>query len=70
MHNDRLGCTCLAITAGLTVASGAFLDAAVMFGFPPYDYWVPCNVFVNVAGGGRVGPHGALYFGNGAGTGS
>jgi hypothetical protein len=57
------------ITGSLTVAPGAFLDAAVMFGFPPYDYGTPCNVFVKVSGGVRVGQHGALYFGNGAGTG-
>lgn len=57
------------ITGGLTVDSGAFLDAAVFFGFPPYDYGAPCNVFVNVSGGVRVGQGGALYFGNGAGTG-
>lgn len=57
------------ITGGLTVGPGAFLDAAVFFGFPPYDYGAPCNVFVNVSGGVRVGQGGALYFGNGAGTG-
>jgi hypothetical protein len=57
------------ITGALTVRPGAFLDAAVFFGFPPYDYGAPCNVFVKVSGGVRVGQHGALYFGNGAGTG-
>jgi hypothetical protein len=57
------------ITGGLTVGPGAFLDAAVFFGFPPYDYGAPCNVFVKVSGGVRVGPDAALYFGNGEGTG-
>lgn len=57
------------ITGGLTVGPGAFLDAAVFFGFPPYDYGAPCNVFVNVSGGIRIAQHGALYFGNGVGTG-
>lgn len=56
------------ITGGLTVESGAFLDAAVFFGFPPYDYGNLCNVFVNVSGGVRVQQDGALYFGNGPGT--
>jgi hypothetical protein len=57
------------IVGALTVAPGAFLDAAVFFGFPPYDYGEPCNVFVNVAGGVHVGANAALYFGNGPGTG-
>src|SRR5690242_1709478 len=30
------------IKGGLTVESGAFLDAAVFFGFPPYDYGSAC----------------------------
>src|SRR4029077_19490843 len=55
------------IMGSLTVGAGAFLDAAVFFGFPPYDYGAPCNVFVKVSGGVRVGQGGALYFGNGAG---
>lgn len=57
------------ITHGLTVGPDAFLDAAVFFGFPPYDYGIPCNVFVDVSGGVRVAPNGALYLGNGPGTG-
>jgi len=57
------------ITGGLTVEPGAFLDAAVFFGFPPYDYGSSCNVFVTVSGGIRVGANAALYFGNGPGTG-
>ena len=57
------------ITGSLTVGAGAFLDAAVFFGFPPYDYGAPCNVSLNVSGGVRVGQGGALYLGNGAGTG-
>jgi hypothetical protein len=52
------------ITGRLTVEPGAFLDAAVFFGFPPYNYGAPCNVFVNVSGGVRVGQHAALYLGN------
>lgn len=57
------------IHGGLTIESGAGLDAAVFFGFPPYDYGQPCNVFVHVAGGIRVGQNGVLYLGNGEGTG-
>lgn len=57
------------ISGALTVAPGAFLDAAVFFGFPPYDYGAPCSVFVNVSGGVRVGANAALYLGNGVGTG-
>lgn len=57
------------ITGGLTVKPGAFLDAAVFFGFPPYNYGVPCNVFVKVSGGVRVGQGAALYFGNSGDTG-
>jgi len=55
------------ITSGLTVATGAELDAAVFFGF--YSYGKSCSVFVTVSGGIRVGQHGVLYFGNGLGTG-
>jgi hypothetical protein len=57
------------IKGGLTVEPGAFLDAAVFFGFPPYDYGAACNVSVSVSGGVTVGQGAALYFGNGAGTG-
>src|SRR5215469_15134695 len=57
------------ITGGLTVEPGAFLDAAVFFGFPPYDYGTPCNVFVTVSGGIRVGQDAAFYFGNSSDTG-
>ena len=57
------------ITGDITVEPGAFLDAAVYFGFPPYSYGAPCNVFVTVSGGVRVGQGAALYFGNGPGTG-
>jgi hypothetical protein len=56
------------IRGGLSVAPGAELDAAVMFGFPPYTYGTFCNVFVNVSGGIQVGAGGVLYFGNGPGT--
>ena len=56
------------ITGGLTVEPGAFLDAAVAFGFPPYNYGAACNVFVTVSGGVRVGQNAAFYFGNGPGT--
>lgn len=57
------------IKGGLTVAPGAFLDAAVFFPFPPYDnYGIPCNVFVTVSGGIQVGEGSALYFGNGSDT--
>jgi hypothetical protein len=52
------------ITGGLIVEPGAFLDAAVFFGFPPYNYGQPCNVFVNVSGGVQIEQHAALYFGN------
>ena len=57
------------ITGRLTVEPGAFLDAAVFFGFPPYNYGAPCNVFVNVSAGVRIGQHAALYFGNSGDTG-
>jgi hypothetical protein len=57
------------ITGGLTIAPDAELDAAVFFGFPPYTYGAPCNVFVTVSGGIRVQQQGVLYFGNGPGTG-
>ncbi len=57
------------ISGSLTVAPGAFLDAAVFFGFPPYTYGSACNVTVKVGGGIQVGEGAALYFGNGPGTG-
>lgn len=57
------------ISGALTVAPGAGLDAAVFFGFGPWDYGEPCNVTVTVGAGIRVGEHGVLYLGNGDGTG-
>ncbi len=66
-----------AIAHGLTVASGAELDAAVFFpaffnafvGVPsPYTYGVPCDVFLTVSGGVRVMQGAVLYLGNSAGT--
>jgi hypothetical protein len=53
------------IHGGLTIAAGAGLDAAVFFGFPPFDYGQPCNVFLTVSGGISVGQNGILYLGNG-----
>jgi hypothetical protein len=55
------------ITGGLTVASGAELDAAVFFGF--YGYGAPCDVFVTVSGGISVQSGGVLYLGNASDTG-
>jgi hypothetical protein len=57
------------INGGLTIAPGGGLDAAVFFGFPPFDYGQPCNVFVSVNGGIRVGQNGVLYLGNSGDTG-
>jgi hypothetical protein len=56
------------IQGGLSVSPGAELDASVAFGFPPYTYGAPCNVFVTVSGGVQVGAGGVLYLGNGPGT--
>jgi hypothetical protein len=56
------------IKGGLTVEPGAFLDASVAFGFPPYNYGNACNVFLSVSGGVSVLQGAALYLGNGAGT--
>lgn len=57
------------ISGGLSVASGAELDGTVQFGFPPYGYGQPCNVFGTISGGVQVGAGGVLYLGNGEGTG-
>jgi hypothetical protein len=57
------------VHGGLTIAPGAGLDAAVFFGFPPFNYGAPCNVFLTVSGGIEVGTNGLLYLGNSTDTG-